>query len=93
MDAQAAAQVSMIEATPVSSTFAPEFDFSDLRTTPTIEQVTAAQQKAFEQVPMPMHSHPAIQTPVLEFDPNMIQDDFDPYSFDIDQYLIFDFKV
>ena len=42
---------------------------------------------------MPIHFHPAIQPPVLGFDPNLIQDNFDLYSFDIDQYLNFDFKV
>jgi hypothetical protein len=71
------------------------FDFSDLSTNymPTIEQVTADQQQAFDQMPMAMHFHPGIQPPVLGFDPNMIQDDFDPYSFDADQYLNFDFKI
>ena len=76
MDAQAAAQICTIEAIPMSSTFAREFDFSDLRTTPTIEQVTADQQQAFEQLPMPIQFHPVIQPPVFGFDPNIIQDVF-----------------
>ena len=79
-----------IDATPMSSSYAPQFDFSDVTTTPTIEQVTADQQLAFEQLPIPMHFHPATQRPVLAFDPNSIQDNFDPYSFDIDQFLNFE---
>jgi hypothetical protein len=35
----------------------------------------------------------ASSPPILGTDPNMIQDDFDPYNFDVDQYLSFDFKV
>ena len=84
---------------PVVSTevaIAPEFDFSDLNTNTkyatTIEQVTADQQQAFDQMPMPFHFHPGIQPPVLGFDPNMIQDDFDPFSFNVDEYLNLEFK-
>jgi hypothetical protein len=91
VNAQTMASVSAVEE--MHAEFA--FDFSDLSTNymPTIEQVTADQQQAFDQIPLPMHFHPGIQPPVLGFDPNKIQDDFDPYGFDVDQYLIFDFKV
>lgn len=91
IDVSNVAPVSATEGTRAPSIFAPEFDFSDLGSAPTIEQVTADQQHAFEQLPMPIHFHPGIQPPVLGFDPNMIQDDFDPYTFD--QYINFDFKV
>ena len=83
-----------IPATSTDATIVPEFDFNDLNTSyaTTIEQVTADQQQAFDRMPMPLHIHPDIQPPVLGFDPNMIQDNFDPYSFNPDQYLNFDFE-
>ncbi|ETN43367.1 uncharacterized protein HMPREF1541_02526 [Cyphellophora europaea CBS 101466] len=65
----------------------PEFNFNDpiinLRPDyhPSIDTVTADQQRAYERTPFALHFHPEIQPPVLGFDPNMIQDEFDPFSF------------
>lgn len=47
---------------------------------PSINAITADQQRAYEQTPFSLHFHPDIQPPVLGFDPNMIQDEFDPFS-------------
>ena len=48
---------------------------------PSLAAVTADQQRAFESVPWIAHFHPAIFPPVLGFDPNTIQDIFDPFSY------------
>ena len=70
----------------------PEFDFNDLGTDfrrdyrPSINTVTTDQQRAYDRTPFALHFHPEIQPPVLGFDPNMIQDEFDPFS-------LFDFSA
>jgi hypothetical protein len=65
----------------------PEFNFNDPMLSvgtgyqPSINAVTADQQQAYEGTPFSLHFHPNIQPPVLGFGPDMIQDDFDPFSF------------
>lgn len=64
----------------------PDFNFNDpilnLRSdyNPSINAITADQQQAYERTPFALHFHPDIQPPVLGFDPNIVQDDFDPFS-------------
>jgi hypothetical protein len=69
----------------------PEFNFNDFRPDyrPSIGAVMADQQQAYERAPLAMHFNPQVQPPVLGFDPNNIQDDFDPFSLYVDpgQYL------
>ena len=68
----------------------PEFDFNNMSTNfrpeyrPSINDVTIDQQRAYERTPFALHFHPRIQPPVLGFDPNMIQDDFDPFTLNAD---------
>jgi hypothetical protein len=47
---------------------------------PFLEAVTADQQQAYEATPCPLHFHPDVQTPVLGFDPNTLQDNFEPFG-------------
>lgn len=60
----------------------PEFDFNAFRSDyrPFINAVTADQQQAYERTPFASQFQPQIQPLVLDFDPNIIQDDFDPFS-------------
>ena len=63
-----------------------EFDFNDLSTTyrpdyrPSIAAVSADQRHAYDRAPFASHFHPDVQPPILGFDPNLIQDDFDPFK-------------
>jgi hypothetical protein len=63
----------------------PEFNFNDPITDlhpdyrSSIATVTADQQQAYERTPFALHFHPDVP-PALGFDPNMIQDEFDPFS-------------
>lgn len=41
-----------------------------------------------DEYPYNHHFHPAVEQPILAFDPNIIQHDFDP--FDISDYVNFD---
>ena len=67
-----------------------DFDFNnmsmDLRPDyqPSINDITVDQQRAYERTPFALHFHPQIQPPVLGFDPNIIQDDFDPFTLNAD---------
>ena len=80
------AQLARIEADAAASGPTSEFNFNDpivnLRPDyrPSIDAVTADQQRAYERTPFFLHFHPEIQPPVLGFDPNMVQDEFDPFS-------------
>jgi Mating-type protein MAT alpha 1 HMG-box len=57
-----------------------------------IETATADVQRALEdypdQYPYNFHFHPAVDQPILAFDPALIQDDFDP--FDLRDFINFD---
>lgn len=57
-----------------------------------IETATADVQRALEdypdEYPYAHHFHPEVGVPILAFDPNVIQDDFDP--FDLGDYVEFD---
>lgn len=54
-----------------------------------IETATADVQKALEdypdEYPFAHHFHPAVDRPILAFDPTVIQDNFDPY--DLNDYI------
>ena len=54
-----------------------------------IETATADLQHALEdypdEYPYAHHFHPAVERPIVAFDPTVIQDDFDP--FDINDYI------
>lgn len=82
-----------------SSAATPVFDFNNLNTqmpheySPSIQTVTADQQQAYMNTPFALHFHPEIQPPILGFDHKLIQDDFDPFSLDIDLTDIFDFSA
>ena len=71
----------------------PEFKFNDSRPDyrPSINAVTADQQQAYERTPFALHFHPQIQPPILGFDPNIIQDDFDPFSLFVESGEFLDF--
>lgn len=57
-----------------------------------IETATADLQRALErypdQYPYAHHFHPAVDTPILAFDPNVVQDRFDPFN--LNDYVNFD---
>lgn len=82
-----------------TSAMAPAFDFNNLDVDmptnylPSINTVTADQQKAYENTPFALHFHPEVQPPVLGFDHRLIQDDFDPFNFDLELADIFDFSA
>ena len=74
-----------------------DFDFSNMAIDmpngyrPSIATVTDDQTHAFENTPFAIHFHPDVRPPVLGFDPREVQDDFDPFSFDLPLSDIFDF--
>lgn len=76
-----------LQALAANADSASESNFDDLMPSfrsdyhPSIDTVTADQQRAYERTPFALHFHPEIQPPVLGFDPNMIQDEFDPFTF------------
>lgn len=55
---------------------------------PAIDLVTSDQQRAYQSTPAVAHWQPHIQPPILGFDPSTIQDDFDPFSFELDDDFI-----
>ncbi len=56
-----------------------------------VAAVTADQQTAFDNIDtLALHFHPAIQPPVLGFDPRVIQDDFDPFDLDFSELINYD---
>ena len=71
----------------------PEFNFNEFRPDyhPSISAVTADQQQAYERTPFALHFNPQIQPPILGFEPNIIQDDFNPFSLYVEagEYLDF----
>lgn len=58
-----------------------------------IETATADVQRALEEYPdeypYAHHFHPAVENPILAFDPTVIQDDFDPFN--ISDFVNLDF--
>lgn len=84
-------EASVQSQTPAQSTTDPGdisafFDFNDFPATPqyspSMNEVTLDQQLAMQSTPGFAHWHPEIQPPILGFDPSMLQDDFDPFSFE-----------
>lgn len=91
-DLEAAVNASSVQSEPDAVDDAFEFfDFNDASSSNTynlsFDAVTQDQQRAYENTPATAHWHPAIQPPILGIDPNIIQDEFDPFSFEIDQVL------
>jgi len=72
----------------------PAFDFNDFRTDycPSIQTVIVDQQQAYDRYPFAVHFHPSAPT-VIGFDPHMVQDDFDPFSFELGDYVNFDLDM
>ena len=71
----------------------PVFDFNDLRTganhVPQMSDVVREQQRAFDSYPFATHFHPDLPA-VVGWDPSQVQDDFDPFTFDLEEIFKFD---
>lgn len=49
--------------------------------------VTFDQQMTYNQTPAAAHWNPDISPPILGFDPALVQDPFDPFSFNTDAFF------